>query len=492
MMSAMHTPTLYRQWADHYAQAIHSGALPPGERMPSLRDLMARHAVSLSTAVQLCRTLEREGLLEARPRAGYFVRPRRPLASLQEPQPSAPDVAQYVGIHQRVSEVLALSQRYPAKVNLSGSCGAPSLYPGAALRLATQRALRAQPDIFSQPLAMAGCAPFLQALAQHALDAQMTLSPDELVVTHGCTEALTLALRAVAQPGEVIAVESPTYYGLLQILESLGLQALEIPASPHTGLSLEALEMAARQCPGLKAVAVTPNLHNPLGCVMPDAHKRQLLRWCQRHDIALIEDNTYTPLYDAGPPLAAIKAWDDSGQVIVCSSLHKILAPGLRLGWIAGGKWHERIAMLKYSQSRPNELLPQLAMTDYLSSGALPRHLSTLKRTLRHQREQMADAVDRLFPAGCRFSLPPGGMSIWVELPGELSSLAVFHAALQQGIRISPGVMFSNAGRVDHCLRLNAGLPYTREVYRAMHTLAQVIEHTLNQAPAGRGKATHA
>lgn len=210
MMSAMHTPTLYRQWADHYAQAIHSGALPPGERMPSLRDLMARHAVSLSTAVQLCRTLEREGLLEARPRAGYFVRPRRPLASLQEPQPSAPDVAQYVGIHQRVSEVLALSQRYPAKVNLSGSCGAPSLYPGAALRLATQRALRAQPDIFSQPLAMAGCAPFLQALAQHALDAQMTLSPDELVVTHGCTEALTLALRAVAQPGEVIAVESPT------------------------------------------------------------------------------------------------------------------------------------------------------------------------------------------------------------------------------------------------------------------------------------------
>lgn len=320
----------------------------------------------------------------------------------------------------------------------------------------------------------------------------MTLSPDELVVTHGCTEALTLALRAVAQPGEVIAVESPTYYGLLQILESLGLQALEIPASPHTGLSLEALEVAARQCPGLKAVAVTPNLHNPLGCVMPDAHKRQLLRWCQRHDIALIEDNTYTPLYDAGPPLAAIKAWDDSGQVIVCSSLHKILAPGLRLGWIAGGKWHERIAMLKYSQSRPNELLPQLAMTDYLSSGALPRHLSTLKRTLRHQREQMADAVDRLFPAGCRFSLPPGGMSIWVELPGELSSLAVFHAALQQGIRISPGVMFSNAGRVDHCLRLNAGLPYTREVDRAMHTLAQVIEHTLNQAPAGRGKATHA
>ncbi len=284
--------------------------------------------------------------------------PSRPaLAQIEEPAAGLPDPAQYVGIHQRISAILARGQHRDIKINFGGACGAPSLYPTAALRTATARALRRYPDLFGTAAEADGHPSLRAALARHALRSRIQLAPEDVVVTHGCTEALNLALRAVAKPGDVIAVESPTYYGLLQILEGLGMRALEIPCSPQTGISLEALELAAQTYDNIKAVAVVPNLQNPLGCVMPDAHKQRLVAWCEARGIALIEDDSCAATYEGETPLAAAKTWDTTGNVIHCASLHKVLAPGMRLGWIAAGKWQARVEMLKFGLSRPNEML---------------------------------------------------------------------------------------------------------------------------------------
>ncbi|QDQ27193.1 PLP-dependent aminotransferase family protein [Chitinimonas arctica] len=476
----MPAPTLYSQLANHYLHAIEAGTLRCGDRMPSVRTLMERHTVSLSTALQACRHLESRGVLEARPRSGYFVRPRQQaaLAPMKEPGAALPDPAQYVGIHQRVSAIIAKSQQSPVAINLAGACGAPELYPTEALQTAMIRALRGNPGLLGRPGPPTpnGDPGFRAAIAKNALWARVTLSADEIIVTHGCIEALNLALRAVTQPGDVVAVESPTFFGLLQILESLGLRALEIPSSPQTGISLEALELAAQSYNDIKAVVVVPNLQNPLGSVMPDRHKEDLVHWCEAQRIPLIEDDTYSALGDADTPLSALKAWDRTGNVIHCASLHKTLAPGMRLGWISAGKWHARVEMLKYAQSRSNESLPQIAVAEFMASGAYERHLRRLRTSLRRQREQVSAAIASYFPAGTRLSQPPGGLALWVEMPGKRSSESLFHAALQAGIRIAPGLMFSNSKRFDHYLRISCGSLYSRELEQGIRKLAGLVE----------------
>lgn len=468
---------LYHRLATRYRHAIESGTLAPGDRMPSVRALMALHGVSLSTALQACRQLESAGLLEARPRSGYFVSAsaRPAIAPIEEPATGLPDPAQYVGIHERISGLLARGQQHDVQVNLGGACGAPALYPVAALRNAATRALRRLPLLYGSAVEVDGHAPLRAALARHALRAQIQVAPEGIVITHGCTEALNLALRAVAGPGDVIAVESPTYYGLLQILESLGMRALEIPCSPQTGLSLEALELAAQTYDNIRAVVVVPILQNPLGSIMPDAHKARLVQWCETRGIALIEDDCFSATADDDVPPAAAKAWDRSGNVIHCASLHKALAPGMRLGWMAAGKWQARVEMLKFSLSRPNELLGQIAVADYMATGAFDRHLRRLRTQLRGQREWMAQAIAASFPAGTRLALPRGGMHLWVEMPGGVSSETLFGLALAEGIRIVPGVMFSNSNRYAHFLRINCGTPRSAQLERAMATLGTLV-----------------
>jgi DNA-binding transcriptional MocR family regulator len=435
---------------------------------------MQRHNVSLSTALQVCRYLEAEGALEARPRQGYFVRTCLALSSAIEPSLALPDAAQYVGIHERISEIVALGQQAPVAVNFGAACAAPEHYPLDVLQRAATRAMRQHPRLFGVATPLAGTLQFRSILSKRALMARMIIGADDILVTHGCIEALNLALRAVTQPGDTVAVESPTFFGLLQILASLGLRALEIPNSPQWGLSLEALELAVQTYSNIKALVVVPNFQNPLGSVMPDANKEKLVQWCEAHQIPLIEDDTYAATGNDETLPPALKAWDNTGNVIHCASLHKTLAPGMRLGWIAPGKWYARVEMLKYAQSRFNEALPQMVAADYMASGAYDRHLRRLSSHLRTQRERMAGAIARYFPAGTRLSVPQGGMVIWIELPGQRSTESLFREALREGICISPGLMYSNSRRFNHFLRLNCGAPFTYESDQALRRLGQL------------------
>ena len=482
---------LYQRLAAHYREAIEAGSLIPGDRMPSLRTLMRQHSISLSTALQLSRQLESEGWLEARPRSGYFVRrpSRSCLAVVAEPRMDVvPDPAQYVGIHARVSDFVARGRMQPIKTNLSVARCSPDLYPLDALNKAAARVLRLQPKLLVSAVLPQGHPEFRAVLAKRALGLGLTLSPDDLQITHGCIEALNLGLRAVAQPGDTIAVESPTYYGLLQVLESQGLRALEIPTSPQTGISIEALELALQTYPGIKAVVVVPHLQNPLGSIMPDAHKERLVRLIEAHGIALIEDDTYSELVNeqtrGDTPLRAMKSWDSSGSVIYCASLHKILAPGLRLGWISAGRWQARVEMFKYVQTRGNEALSQLAVADFMASPAYDRHLRRLRSTLSVQREKTAEAIANFFPEGTHLNIPRGGLGLWVELPQQLSSQRVFDAALRSQILVAPGLMFSNSQRFDPFLRINCGWPYDKPMEQALRRLGQIIGQQMDRPDA--------
>lgn len=473
----MNTTPLYRQLANHYLDAIRSGTLKTGERFPSIRLMMEKHAVSLSTAVQVCRELEDYGVLEARPRSGNYIRqPDTPA----KPTPIAPppplDSGVYLGIHEQVSAVLKASQRATVKVNFASAYCAPQLYPIKILQDNMIKALRQDPHLFETTGTTAGHIALRNVLARRALTSKTHLSAERIVITNGATEAITLALRAVTRPGDTVAVESPTFYGVLQILESLNLRVLEVPASSHGGINLSSLEQALQGTERIKALIVIPNLHNPLGSIMPDANKARLVRLCAEHDIVLIEDDTYGDLVDTEQPLSTLKHWDRGDNLIYCASLNKTLAPGMRLGWISAGKWHERVEMLKHTQSRGCEALSQLAVSAFMGTPSYERYLRRLRNTLAQQRMQMSVAILRYFPPGTRVTNPQGGTMLWVELPREHSSMALFHEALNVGIQISPGGIFSNTRRFDHFVRIGCGAPYSPRMDEALATLGRLLK----------------
>jgi len=495
---------LYRRCAELYVQAIVSGSLRPGMRLPSVRALCQRHEISLTTALQILRHLEDLGWAEARERVGYFARvPGRValLPAAREPElhaPLSPDPHLFAGINERISVFLEKARRAgPDVLDLGSAMPAPSLFDATALNRLAVRLLRERPDILVYgPSAPTTDPEFQRAMARHALGFGVQLTPSEIGATHGNSEAVNLALDAVAEPGDVIAVESPTFFGILQAIEVKGLRALEIPCSPHTGISLEALELAARTEPRLKGVVVVPHLQMPLGSVMPDTHKQRLVALCAEHGMALIEDDIYREFVESPQVHRPAKAWDkpgDQGQVIYCVSLSKSFAPGLRQGWMSAGRWHARVQMIKFARTRNMQTWSQLLAARSVDSPAYKRHLTRMRAQLREQREQAARAVARYFPVGTRLSLPPGGISLWLELPVGVSSTRLYDDALARGIRVAPGAMFSNTGRYEHFLRLSCGLPFTERVeegYRVLgELLAQQLQEQQQQSPGGNARA---
>ena len=477
---------LYRQLAAHYGSAIEQGTLPAGSRMPSVRELMLRHHVSLSTGLQALRWMEEHGQLEARPRVGYFVRDptlaRLPAArelEIEHPLDEV-DAAPFNGINQRISLFLEKARHTTVLVDLGGAMPAPELFDAAALNRSAVALLKEQPNILLHGASIPGTHPeFQAAMALRALSCGIRIAPEDVMATLGNSEAVNLALAAVASPGDIVAVESPTFFGLLQAVETQGLRTLEIPSSPHTGMSLEALELAVRSQPQMKAVIVVPHLQMPTGCVMPDAHKARLVAFCTEHKLALIEDDIYRDLIDAPYPTKPAKAWDTEGQVIYCSSFNKTFAPGLRQGWMNAGKWHTRVQMLKFSRTRNMQSWSQLLTARGVTGAPYERRLRKLRAALRIQRERSAQAIAKYFPPGVRLSLPPGGLSLWLELPPGASSTLLFEQALARGIRIAPGPMFSNSGRYERFIRLSCGLPFTPAVEEAYRELGSLIRAML-------------
>ncbi|WPB55690.1 PLP-dependent aminotransferase family protein [Xylophilus sp. GOD-11R] len=472
---------LYRQLASHYSAAIEKGALPAGSRMPSVRELMLRHGVSLSTGLQALRWMEDQGLVEARPRIGYFV--RTPVA-LQLPAAREPEVTQAVevdaspfsGINPRISLFLEKARQAQVKVDLGTAMPASELFDAAALNRMAVGLLREQPNILMRGATIRGNHPeFQSSMALHALASGIRIGPEDVMATLGNTEAVNLALAAVAEPGDIIAVESPTFFGLLQGIETQGLRTLEIPTSPHTGISLEALELAVQNQPRLRAVIVVPHLQMPMGCVMPDSHKQRLVDFCNDNKLALIEDDIYRDLVEAVHPVRPIKSWDTQGQVIYCASFNKTFAPGLRQGWMNAGRWHTRVQMLKYARTRNMQSWSQLLAARGVGAPSYERRLRVLRSDLRSQREAAAQAIARHFPAGVHLSLPPGGLSLWLELPQGVSSTLLHEQALARGIRIAPGPMFSNSGRYERFIRLSCGMPFSPEVEQAYQVLGGLI-----------------
>jgi len=462
----------YQRLEQWLLQGIIEGRWKLGDRLPSIREICFQQGISKATVQHALQRLEAQGLVEVRPKAGHFVtlipattQPPRVISRVDAPRPV------------NVSDLLLDIMGRGAAFDLLPELHAGELPPGiVVLNRAIGRALRRQRgadfQYYDEP---AGDFRLREQLALRLAKRGWPVSTDELCITSGCQHALFLALMACCRRGDVVAVESPGFYGVLQLLEQLGLQVIEIPASTSSGMDMDALEAALVRW-NIQACVVSPAFATPGGALMPDVSRYRLMALAEKYDLAVIEDDIYAESGFSQVP-DTLKSLDSTHRVIHCSSFSKVLSRDLRLGWISGARWHKRILHLKLVTQLASSRYLQQGVADYMAEGEFSAHLRRQRKLLRVQRDRLLASL-HAWPAPVRVTVPQGGLAVWLELPEKVDTLAAYRQALNAGVVITPGPLFSASGEYANCLRISFSHPWSERRVRALNQLPELLSLT--------------
>ncbi|MEO0424909.1 MAG: PLP-dependent aminotransferase family protein [Pseudomonadota bacterium] len=467
---------LYQQVVDRVLAHIESGTLRPGDRLPSLRRMSQAAGVSVPTVRQAYVELERQRRIEARPQSGFYVRHLarnalvQPGATGPSPKPE-PCVLHCRDLMGRVYDSIHRQDLMPLGI-ANPTMARPAT---KALQRTMKRVLtRAQSHALDYA-PMLGHPTLRRAIAHHYFDTLGAhVDPQDICITNGAQEGLMLALKAVTSPGDLVAVESPTYHGVLELIDSLGLLAVEVDTCAESGVMLKHLSEILTQHE-IRACVFSTTLQSPLGVSMADGERSELLALLGAHEVTLIEDDVYGELrFDGHRPRPA-QFSAPACQVITCGSFSKTVAPGYRIGWVVMGEQAERISRFKRSFSCSSGLLAQLTLAEFLGSGDYQRHLTALRPVLCRHAQRMSALVSEHFPACTRVSQPVGGCVLWLELPDGQRGETLFDHALEEGISLLPGQLCSPSGRYEHFIRLSYGHPWHERTEAAVRWLGETV-----------------
>lgn len=451
---------------------IRGGTLRSGERLPSVREFCRTRGVSPATVLHAYETLAAEGLIESRPRSGYYVLEKREVATT--PSISTPKAnSTRVQVSDMVFDTLEATRDRDV-VPLGSAFPSPTLFPWSKLARylgGSARHMNPWSTVASLP---PGDLELRRQIARRYLRLGMTIGIEQIIITAGALEALNLSLQTVTRPGDTIAIESPTFYGCLQAAERLRLHVVEIPTHPIDGVDLAGLSRAIAKH-SIRACWFMTTLHHPTGATAPIEKKRELVRLLTEHGIPLIEDDAYAELQFAATPAPPAKAFDRKGWVMHCGSFSKCLAPGYRLGWLAAGRFTKEAARQKIESSLATSLPVQQGIAQMLRHGGYEAHLARLREVMANQQAATLSSVQRYFPPGFRVTRPSGGYFLWIECAASVDALEVHRLAVQSGISIAPGPMFSARRQFGHFLRLNCGHPWTSGMDRAVRRLGEIL-----------------
>jgi DNA-binding transcriptional MocR family regulator len=465
---------IYLQVAGGIEQMIAEEVLRIGDKLPSVRVLSEEYGISMGTAFQAYYHLEGKGLIEARPKSGYYVRfnhRRFPaVPNVIQPEP----VTSEVTVQEMIMRILRDINAHDM-INFALAAPAVELLPAAKLNKSVVYALRNGKDHCIGYESIQGNAELRKQVARLAFNWGGKIRPEEVVITSGCMEAIVLCLRAVTKPGDTVAVEAPAYFGIYQVIENLGLKVVEIASDPATGADLDCLQNVINEMP-IKACLLVPNFNNPSGSCMPDEHKKKLVEMITRHNIPLIEDDIYGELYFGRHRPRTCKYYDTKGLVMHCSSLSKSLAPGYRVGWVLPGKFLEQVSALKMMHTISSPTLTQVAMAHFLSIGRYEYHLKNLRKALHTQCLRYIQGVMQYFPEDTKISRPQGGFVLWVELNKKVNTYDLCIEALKQQVSVAPGRIFSNSCNYSNYLRIGYGSPWDDKVEKGLKTLGNLVK----------------
>ncbi len=466
----------YEEIAQRIRNLIEEGTYLPGDRIPSVRNLSKQQGISISTTLQAYLVLENQGLIEARPQSGYYVR-EIVFDPLPEPESSSPEKDPSLVSIQELMMITLRDILNPNLIQLGTAMPNLQFLPTKRLNRIISRLARESKEETHQYELPPGLSALRLQIAKRSLSYGCHFSPDDIVITSGGIEAIDLCLRNVCKPSDIVAIESPMYFGSLQTLEVHGLRALEIPTHQRTGIDVDALHLAIKRNK-IKAILVISNFNNPLGSSIPDEKKKELAALAATYQIPIVENDVSGELYFTEKRPTTIKAYDEEGLVMLCSSFSKDISPALRVGWVAAGRYQEEIEWRKFTINAATATLPQMVIAEFLKSGGYDHHLRQLRREYARNVNLLSQAVRNYFPPETRVTRPTGGFVLWVQLPAGIDALDVYKVALENNITITPGHLFSPTNRFSNFIRLNAAA-WTLPIERAVEKLGEIVYRML-------------
>lgn len=464
---------LYQQVIDFIERQQSNGLLTPGDKLPSLRKLAGQLSISVPTVKQAYIELERRGLICARPQSGYYLKAQQ--AKNLQPMPAKWSPGSPIDLNCRsLIEQVYEAVHLPDVVPLGISNPVNAHPPDKALARLMRSVISKVADRAVSYGPTSGDPKLRSQLAFRYQALGIEVSPNDLLITNGAQEALSIALQCVAKAGDVIAIESPCFFGMIELIESLGMRALEIYTCPEDGVCLKALASALSEH-SVKACMFSSAINNPLGSMMADEQRQALVTLLEQNDIPLIEDDVYGELYftETKPKLAQL--YSTKGLVLTCSSFSKTAAPGYRVGWLVAGRFEEAAKRIKHAQSCSTAMLPQWTLMEYLLSGDYDRHLTLLRKKLLFNAERMRAHIAECFPDDICISQPQGGSVLWLRCPAHINTTILFKEAVSAGVSFAPGEIFSVSGKYTNYLRISYGVKWSEKIEQAIATLGAIF-----------------
>lgn len=468
----------YLRIAEVIERQILGNTLKMGDKLPSLRTLCREYGVSQNTALNAYYYLEGKMLVEARPQSGYYVSysTERIPSVLQKTNPST--IANHGDNELLVSRVYG---NLGESGHLALALGTPEneLLPIAKLNKALVEATR---DLKGSGVAsdkVEGNESLRRQIARWAYAMESHLTPEDIITTSGCLNALSFCMMAVAEKGDTVAMESPISFGMLQLAQALGIKVLELPTHPQTGVDLNAFEEALKN-KNVRASLLISNFSNPLGSCMPDENKKAAVKLSEKYNKPLIENDLNADVYFGQSRPKSCKTFDTTGIVLWCGSISKTLAPGYRVGWVAPGKLKEKVLRMKLYLTIASTSITQEVIANFLETGRYEHHLRKLRTTLHGNMLKYSQIIGKHFPQGTRASRPQGGFVLWVELPERIDTMKVYERNSRKKISYAPGRIFSLQNQYNNCLRLNYGLLWNKDLEKRLIELGELLKYTVD------------
>lgn len=498
-----HVP-LYIQLRDQLRALVHAGDLRPGDRIPASRELATILGVHRTTVANAYAELEAEGLIQGHVGRGTYIQGNGNGHALRFTPPPPSLAASDGGLRwellfadERGEEILSRLTASAPLDSLSFVMARPAtdFFPVEELQTCVNAVLRREATDVLNLGSSDGYAPLKEALLEVLRQDGIPAKDENLLVTAGCQQALDLISKAFVRPGDCVVMENPTYPGAVAIFNGARARCIGVPVNTHPepgkplGVDLEAMEatLAANR---VKLIVLTPDFHNPTGTSMPLASRRKLLELAARHQVPVVEDHIYARLHAREERVPSLKQLDRSNLVIHIDSFAKVAFPGLRVGWIvAPPAAIERLRLVKQTTDLHTDQLAQATLAEFLRRGYFSKHLAKMRKVYAVRLAALDEALRHNMPEETRWTLPEGGMCLWLELPPGFDASELLIHAKERGLLFAPGRYFYVQSPLPNTLRLGFANLDEKELARGAAILAEVLRIEMRKRQRGVRRA---